>query len=390
MTKLRVAFFAEILLPDFDGAVRTMYQIIRRIPKERFEFLFICGVGPGKIEGFECVTIPSFTLPINVNYKMALPGLAQSRLKQKLRDFRPDVIHIATPALLGAFACNYAQAARLPVMTIYHTHFISYVDYYLKHTPFLIGLVKQQITAGQRAFYNQCSQVNVPSESMADELRRIGVESSRIQLWKRGIDTRLFHPGKRDRDRMAAITGNDAPIILFASRLVWEKNLETLFSIYQVLQERNLPYQLVVAGSGLAEKACRQRMPKAIFTGKVDHERLSVLYASSDAFVFPSVSETYGNVVLEAMASGLPCVIADGGGSRDFVENGVNGFRCSPFDARDYVDKLQLLLESPALLQQFSENGLTYSRTHSWDRLTATYFADLTRLADHPELEMVV
>lgn len=128
MKKTRVAFFAETLIENYDGAVRTMYQLISRINIYEFDFLFICGQGPETLRGFKCMHVPAITLPINTNYTMALPLLAQRRLNESLNDFNPDVIHIATPSLLGQFAVKYSARERLPVISIYHTHFISYVD----------------------------------------------------------------------------------------------------------------------------------------------------------------------------------------------------------------------------------------------------------------------
>lgn len=376
-----MAFFAEILIEDFDGASRTMFQLIKRINPENFEFLFICGVGPDQLYGFECMRIPTITLPVNHTYKMALPVFAQSRLKEKLLNFNPDVVHIATPSLLGHFAMKYARRRFIPIISIYHTHFISYIDYYFKHAPFLIGAIKPLIADSQRKFYNQSYLTYVPSESISAELGEMGIEESRLKIWKRGFDTSIFSAVKKDLPLIRKITGNKFPTILFASRLVWEKNLETLFGVYDILIKKKLEINLLIAGDGIAEDACRARMPKAFFVGKKSHEDLAVLYASSDIFLFPSISETFGNVVLEAMASGLPCVIADGGGSKDFIEDGVNGFKCEAENAADYIDKIQLLLHDKTLWKQFSQAGLTYSKGCNWEQLAQTYFEDVQFLS---------
>jgi glycosyltransferase involved in cell wall biosynthesis len=381
MKKIKVAFFAEILIEDFDGASRTMFQLLKRIDHHRFDFLFLCGVGPDRIMGFNCMKIPTISLPLNTNYTMALPALAKKKLKKQLLDFAPDVVHIATPSLLGAFALKYANLRDIPVISIYHTHFISYIDYYFKHAPFLIGKVKQAIAGTQKNFYNHCDVVYVPAQSIRKELEVMGVEPSRMQIWRRGINTKLFNPDKADKAFMTKITGNDYPTVIFASRLVWEKNVETLFRIYDRIQDSALKINILVAGDGAALKTCKQRMKNAIFTGKVDHDTLSMLYASSNVFLFTSVSETYGNVVLEAMASGLPCVIADGGGSADFIEQGINGFKCDPFDDWDYYRRISQVLGDEVLRKQFVEHGLAASACLSWDQLSAQYFQELTKLS---------
>lgn len=386
MKKIRVAFFAEILVEDLDGATRTMFQLIKRIPRERFEFLFVCGVGPAELSGFECMRIPTLTLPINNTYKMALPALVRRSLREKLEQFNPDVVHIATPALLGEFAIKYAQAAQLPVISIYHTHFISYIDYYLKHAPFLIDYVKDRMANSHRTFYNLCDQIYVPSESIAAELSGIGVTPELMKIWKRGIDTLLFSPAKKDKVKLHKLTGNSYPTILFASRIVWEKNLDTLFRIYDHLKSRSIHFNLIMAGDGTARKDCELRMPDAIFTGKLCHEQLSTLMASADVFLFPSVSESYGNVILEAMASGLPCVIADGGGSKDFIEQGINGFKCAPYDEADYADRIIRIFDSPILSSRFTTEGLRYTQHFGWEQLADTYFEDVRQLVLNKDL----
>ena len=385
LKKVKIAFFAEILIEDFDGASRTMFQLIHRIPKDQFEFLFICGVGPDTIAGFECMRIPAATIPINKTYKMAIPWFSGGRMRKKLEAFQPDVIHIATPSLLGEFALKYAKEKQIPVLTIYHTHFISYVDYYLKSSPRLANFIRSLIAKSQHAFYNRCERIYVPSAEMKSALLSWNVEAWRLQLWQRGMDTQLFSAKKKDKGMIRALVGNDEPVILFASRLVWEKNLETLCNIYQLSQDQNLPYNFLIVGDGVAFEDCQRRMPKAIFTRKVDHQQLSILYASADVFLFPSISESYGNVVVEAMASGLPCVIADGGGSRNFIQQGENGFLCPPNQADDYLDKITKILQDDNLRQQFVAEGLSYSKTLSWGALASTYFEDLCSMASKAE-----
>jgi len=384
MKRIKVAFFAEILKEELDGATRTMFQLIKRIDDRRFEFLFICASGPDVPPQHECFEVPAIRLPINAAYAMALPWLAHSKLKRKLAGFNPDVIHIATPSLLGSFAAKYAQQHRLPVISIYHTHFISYIDYYLKHLPYLIKPVKFIMADGQRTFYNNCDKIYVPAESIKTELADLGVEEHRMMLWKRGIDTKLFSPDKKDKTLLAQMMGNNHATILFASRLVWEKNLETLIAIYDNAQQLKLNVNFLIVGDGVAKSACVARMPEAVFTGRVDHQMLSILYASCDMFLFPSVSETYGNVVLEAMASGLPCIVADGGGSRDLITQGENGFKCNPYNVADYMEAINTLLEYPPLRQLMADSGLRYAARFKWEQLADTYFNDLRYMAGMP------
>ncbi|WP_051959743.1 glycosyltransferase family 4 protein [Sphingobacterium sp. ML3W] len=378
---IKVAFFAEIMIPDFDGAARTIFQLVDRIDKGRFEFLFIYGTGPEKIQDFESLKIPSLSIPIQQNYSMAIPALADQRLKKKLHDFNPDIIHIATPSLLGFYAQKYALKNQIPVISIYHTHFVSYIDYYLKHFSFLVGPTKKKIIQTQNKFYNNCDKVYVPTTSIVSELIKMGVNPSLMQIWKRGIDNTLFSPKKKDPSWLKEITGNDHPTLLFASRLVWEKNLKTLIDIYTLLKQQDIPFNFIVAGDGSALDICRQKMPEALFLGKLNHDDLSKLYASSTLFIFPSHSETYGNVVIEALASALPCVIADGGGSADLIIEGVTGFKCKPKDANAFVNRITQLLRDEKLRTELGHAGLEFSKSMDWTSLADTYFAELEQMS---------
>lgn len=390
MPKVRVAFFAEILSEDKDGASRTMFQLIKRIPRDRFDFLFLCGKGPDQLMDWPCIHMPTLTIPYNSTYAMAIPALAKKRVIAALDLFQPDIIHIATPSLLGHFALKYAKKQHIPIITIYHTHFISYIDYYFSRFPLLIAPLKRYIQKQKKLFYNQCDSIYVPSRSILKELETFDIHPSRMQLWERGIDNQLFNPEKRNIAKMYAITGNNFPTILFASRLVWEKNLATLFHIHHELQARGVACNFLIAGDGQARKACEQAMKGAIFLGQIDHELLAMIYASADVFVFPSVSEAFGNVVLEAMASGLPCVIANAGGSKDFIQNGVNGFSCDPYNAQAFADCIEKLLTEDTLHEQFQHLSLQKSRKLNWEKLAAVYFDDIIQLSKLPNMYKLI
>jgi glycosyltransferase involved in cell wall biosynthesis len=373
---MRVAFVAEILIKDFDGAARTMFQLIERIPTEGFTFRFFSGMVQ---KDMEMLThqVPTLRVPGNETYRFALPWGAG--LRRELDRFKPDVIHIATPSLLGNYALKYAKKKGIPVISIYHTHFISYMDYYLKKLPNLVPLSKKFVASTYRKFYNSCQMIYVPSPSMVEQLIALGIDASRMKIWKRGIDLSLFSPSKRNLDYIRKTTGNSQKNILFSSRLVWEKNLHVLLNLYQ--QVENLPYNILVAGSGVAEEELKKRMPSAYFLGHLNHEDLSILYASADVFFFPSVTETFGNVVLEAMASGLPAVIANGGGSKDFIVEGVNGYLCPPEDTEQYLIRIKSLLEDDDLRKKMGTNAQAYSQDFDWESLAQTYFKDLKTLA---------
>ncbi|MBV5282399.1 MAG: glycosyltransferase family 1 protein [Paludibacter sp.] len=379
--KVRVAFFTDILTKDLDGAIKTMYQLIDRIPEEEFEFLFFCGTPPNHKIKHRVISVPTVTLFFNCTYKIAVPLLSGAKLTKELSEFNPDIIHISTPSFLGFFALNYANKNQIPVLTIYHTHFISYLKYYLKLMPFLIKPAEFIAKKLYRTFYNKCSTIYTPTIQMVTELKEMGISGKLLKVWQRGIDTNLFNPSKKDTGFMKSIAGNDKPCILFASRLVWEKNIETLFTIYDEAQAQQLDVNFIVTGVGVAEQVARQRMKKAIFLGFIDHSTLAKIFASSDIFLFPSISETYGNVVVEAMACGCTPVIARGGGSQSLVMDGKTGFLCEPTNAKEYIRKIDTVLQDSTLKEKMKMSGLQYTSTLKWQTLANNYFEDIICLA---------
>lgn len=381
MRKIRVAFFVDCLVKNYDGAIRTMYQLIDRIPKDEFEFLFVTGDGPQHSFPHRVIEVPSVRLPINQNYKISLGFLVKDRVDRALGEFNPDVIHIATPSPLGHYGLKYAEDHGLRVISIYHTHFLSYVPYYLHRVPILIPAVNNYMISLLRDFYNACDLVYVPTIIMSDQLSSMGVFRNHLKIWKRGLDHHVFSPSKRNVFLMREITGNNKPNILFASRLVWEKNLKALLAVYTLHHQSEPAYNFIIAGNGPAKDQLEKDMPKAFFLGNLSHNRLSALYASCDVFLFPSVSETYGNVIPEAMASGLPCVIADGGGTTEFIKHGSNGFICNPDDPEEYLKYIDLLLHDDHLRASVIQQGIISTSSLSWEVLARTYFTDIAYLS---------
>ena len=384
-SKIKVAFFSDILVRDFDGANKTMFQLIDRIPESQYNYLFFCGMYSKNKMKHTIREIPTMNIPNNHTYKLALPHFRKAELITVLSMFQPDVIHIATPSSLGFFALNYAKKQGIPVLSIYHTHFISYIKYYLKNLPFLINFTEAVIARTYRKFYNKCDLTYIPTRQIAKELESHGVSPHNFKLWQRGINTSLFSPDKRDRAFIKRLTHNDYPSILFVSRLVWEKNLETLFAIYDRVQVLGLKVNFLVAGNGVAEEDARARMKDAFFFGFLPHETLAKVYASSDIFLFTSVSESYGNVVIEAMASGCVPVIARGGGSQALVDDGITGFLCNPDEPDDYIEKIKKLLDNYPLRKKMQFEGLEFTSTLDWESLAKVYFNDIKYLSHYSE-----
>ncbi len=373
--RIKVAFFADILEENFDGVTHTIYELVKRIPRERFDFIFITPHPPKKESNFpfRVINCPSVGLPMYSEYRIALPFLKRS-IQLQLDDFQPDIVHFTTPSFLGNYAVDYGKKRGIPVISTYHSHFHSYLEYYFR---FLPGGHNAVLPIANRLLkiYRESDLTLVPSNAMKDFLLDWNVSENQIELWKRGVNHEKFNPVHCDGNWKSEHGLEDNKTILFVSRLVKFKELNTLAKVYSLFQERNPSVKFVVVGSGPDQDELKERMPNALFLGKKTGHELAKIYASNDLFMFPSISETFGNVVLEALASGLPVVTAAEGGPVDIVQHGINGFHVTPKDPEAFYDKLNLLLENELLYKSMSQEAVSYADTQSWDNIVEQLFS---------------
>jgi glycosyltransferase involved in cell wall biosynthesis len=283
-------------------------------------------------------------------------------VQDELRAFDPDLMHIAVPDVLGYRALQYARRAGLPVVASYHTRY----ETYLKHYWYVAGL-KGVIARYLRSFYASCEEVYVPSQSTAEALLANGLKDN-FRLWPRGVDANRFHPAKRsDAWRAKYGIGADEIVITQVSRLVREKRLDTLIDSLTQIRTQDIPHRVLIVGDGPDREMAEKGLPGAIFTGFLDGEDLAQAYASSDVFVFPSDTESFGNVTLEAMASGLPCVCADATGSRSLVVPGETGFLAETGDAGAFARQIARLAGDGNLRTRMGAAARARSLEFSWD-----------------------
>ncbi len=384
MGKIKVAFFSDLLVRNFDGAVRTMYQIIDRIPKEEFEYLFICGMPPKEDIGFEVMQVPTIKVPRNENYEMSFIPFFKNKLRQKLKEFQPDIIQFASPSQLSTFANKYGKENNIPVVTIYHTHFISYMQYYVDFAKFLIPIVERKVAKIIKSIYDEVDAAYVPTEEIRKQLlEKCNLKGDNIRIWARGLKQDAFDPAFRKENYFRQFTQNDKPNILFASRLVMEKNLKLVAEVYKKSEEKGSAYNFIIVGDGAARKKLEKWMPNAFFLGSKSHEELSTIYASADLFFFPSLSETFGNVITEAMASGLPCVLSSEGGHISFAEHNKVALLCPPDNADAFLNAFEQLLKNDTLRTNLVKNALEFTKTLDWDALVDAYFDDIRKFVNN-------
>ncbi len=354
---LRVALVTSSYNFIADGVALTLNRLVGYLLAHGVEVLVFAPTTdtPAFAHQGTVVPVPSLPLPARPEYRLAL-GMPAS-VKRQLLDFQPDIIHIAVPDLLGRAALKLARAHGIAAVASYHTRY----ETYLKHYWYLAGL-EGWLKRYLRNFYGACREVYVPSESTRAALLADGLRDN-LKPWPRGIDTARFTPDKRSAAWRAKLgIGADEIVVLHVSRLVREKRLDTLTAAL-----KQVPHRIVIVGEGPDRGLAQRELPGALFLGFQDSEDLATAYASSDIFVFPSDSESFGNVTLEAMASGLPCVCADATGSRSLVVEGETGFLVHADDADGFAGAINRLADDRALRRRMGEAGRARALTFGWE-----------------------
>lgn len=361
--ELRVALFTGNYNYIKDGVALTLNRLVAFLLKRGVPVLVFAPTGP--VAAFpatgDLVSVPSMAIPGRSEYRIALGFPAAAR--KKLADFRPTLIHIAVPDILGYKALRLAERQGLPVVASFHTRYDSYFRFYGA------GFLERAATAYLRWFYRRCLRVYPPSQSMADIIRQEGM-SEHVEVWARGVDSELFNPVKRDLSwRRSLGIADDEVVINFTGRLVKEKNTDVAVRVLTTLKLRGVRFRALFAGDGPEMRTMQAALPEALFPGFLHGEELARAYASSDIFFFPSESETFGNVTLEAMASGLPAVNAIASGSNSLVVPGETGYLESAHDAGALASRLEELVKDADLRARLGARARERALTFSWDAI---------------------
>lgn len=382
---LRVALFSGNYNYVMDGPVRALNMLVAHLLARGHQALVFAPTvrEPAFTHVGELVSIPSIALPgSRREYRLGLGLWGAAR--KRLQAFAPDIIHIAAPDLTGFMALGYAEKHGVTPVASFHTRFDTYTRYYGARW------AEKHLTRYMRNFYGRCRHVYAPSPSMAEELARDGVGRD-IRLWTRGVDHALFNPARRDMAwRRAQGVADEAVLVAFVGRVVLEKGIDVFADAVLAAQKRNPLVKALVVGAGPERARFEARLPDAVFTGYLEGEALARAYASADIFFNPSVTETFGNVTLEAMASGLPAVCAAASGSVSLVADGVSGFLSPPeAGAEGYAEKLLALAGDPQKRRDFARRALERAQAYSWpavlDGLIAHYREAIAdRPARHP------
>ena len=318
---MKIAFFTETFLPKVDGIVTRLTKTIEYLIKNGDEVLVFCPEGcPKTHKGAKVIGVAAMPLPLYPELKLGLPGPAVS---DALEEFKPDLIHVVNPAVLGLGGIWLAKTNNIPLIASYHTHLPKYLEHYGMGMlePLLWELLK---AAHNQALLNLCT-----SNAMVDELEKKGIR--RTARWQRGVDTDSFKPEFRSdqmRKRLFGDYEDKGSLLIYVGRLSAEKQIERIKPVLEAIPDACLA--LVGDGPYRSQLEKIFEDTKTNFVGYLGGNELASAYASGDIFLFPSSTETLGLVLLEAMAAGCPVIGANKGGIPDIINDEVNGCLYNP------------------------------------------------------------
>ncbi|UCH93565.1 MAG: glycosyltransferase family 1 protein [Candidatus Aminicenantes bacterium] len=357
---MKVAIYAGMFKENHDGAVKTLYELVDSLLQKEIELgVWGFSITPQQRKGLTLYNIASIPLPLYKDYRITLPN---HKLKKQLKKFNPDVMHITVPDLVGMSLMRFARKKGIPVLTSYHTDFPSYLKSYG------LGFFYNPSWKYFKWFYNKSRVTLAPTEEIIDKLKSKGIKHTK--LWSRGIHLDRYSMAFRSQSLRSKWKARGKMVILYSGRFVWYKDLETFIEVYHLFKTRGpRDVVFVLAGDGPIREELVKRMPDAIFPGYLEGEELSRVYASSDILLFPSTTETFGNVVLEAMASGLPAVVSDVGGCKEIVRRSGAGLVAKAGDPGDFYRKCQQLVKDQNLYKGMQQKGLRFAQTRSWQTI---------------------
>ena len=353
---MKIALFTETFLPKIDGIVTRLCHTVTHLQRQGDQVLvFSPQGGLTEYEGAKIFGVDGFPLPLYPELKLAIPNMAVGDAIEK---FQPDLIHVANPAVLGLGGIFYAKKFKIPLLASYHTHLPKYLHHYG------FGILEGLLWELLKGAHNQADLNLCTSTAMVEELRVHGIE--RLDLWQRGVDTELFDPGLASREMRDRLTeGNpDSKLLLYVGRLGAEKEIERIKPILEALPNACL----ALVGDGPNRQNLEQLFANTPtnFIGYLRGKDLASAYASADAFIFPSRTETLGLVLLEAMAAGTPVIAARSGGIPDIVTDGVNGYLFDPADENGAIAATLNLFADPAASQRLRENARQEAEKWGW------------------------
>lgn len=359
---MKIAIFTDTFDPDINGVARTLKRFTDYLNGQNITFkIFAPKTGANEYASSHIHRFKSLSFFLYPECRLAFPNLLH--IKTELQNFSPDLIHVATPFNIGLCGAYYAKKLNIPLVGSYHTDFDHYLQFY--NLEFLSKFVWKYMHWFHRPF----KKLFVPSNETLDQLKRHGFMN--LEIWGRGVDCNLFHP-HYDKQMVRERYGIQKKYLLtYVGRLAPEKDVNTLLTVANSIPaEINEQIQWLMIGDGpLREEMQKEAPANMIFTGYLKGEQLAEVYSASDLFVFPSPTETFGNVVLESLASCTPAIGANSGGVKNIIQEGATGFLCEPGNVQQFTNAILQLIQNDSLRNQMGIAGRQYASTQKWDTI---------------------
>ena len=358
---LRIAVVTETWPPEVNGVALTLSRLIQELSQRQHTIQLIRPrqdrhEAESHREGWSELLLKGMPIPRYPQLKLGFPS--KKSLVQAWSLNRPDIVHIATEGPLGWSALQAARVLRLPVTSDFRTNFQSYSKHYG------VGWLQKPIVAYLRKFHNRTLCTMVPTHAMLEQLNTLGFQN--LQVVARGVDTALFTPHKRSPALRSTWQASDATLVMLSvGRLAAEKNLDLTVKTYHTLKQNQRNVKLVFCGDGPYRAKLQAMCPDAVFMGMASHAQLAVAYASADLLLFPSLTETFGNVTLEAMASGTPVLAYDCAAAKEVIEDGRNGWLVPDEDPQRFVLRALAITQKISTVQEARQDAA--ASIHKWE-----------------------
>jgi glycosyltransferase involved in cell wall biosynthesis len=375
---VKIALVTETFPPEINGVAMTFGVIARELGRRGHAVTVYrprrddLPAGPPATEYAE-VAMPGMPIPGYPLLRLGLP--AGGRLKKIWREERPDLVHVATEGPLGATAVSAARTLGIPVTSSFHTNFHAYTRHYRS------GILRGLVLAWLRRVHNRTRRTFAPTAGLCGELAALGFRD--MALMSRGVDTTQFHPARRSPNLRAQWGAEpDDPVVIHVGRMAAEKNYPLLFRAFAAMRAANPRCRFVLAGEGPLKASLTRAHPECIFEGVFSREEIGRHYASADIYIHASLTETFGNVLTEAMASGLAVAGFDYAAARQFVRHGENGLAVPCAHPEALIEAAVLLATDDLLRAQVRGAARAAVELQSWSNVIARFEADLLEIAN--------
>ncbi|HFJ9446784.1 glycosyltransferase family 1 protein [Bacillus tropicus] len=379
---MRVAIFTDTFTPQVNGVAKTLERLTRYFQKEKIAYSVFAPQHTAE-DNFVANVNKMRSIPLTILYPECRFSFPTPRIKRELLSFKPDMIHIATPFNMGLCGLYYAKKLNIPVVGSYHTDFDAYLRYY--KIEFLSNMLWNYL----KWFHSHMQKNFVPSPETLHQLKHKGFQA--LSIWGRGVDCNLFHPAYNTEVFRKKYNITAKYVLSYVGRIAPEKDIDTLQNLIVKSAHTRNDIHWLIAGDGPLATSLREAVPKTTvtFTGYLQGLDLAEAYACSNIMVFPSATETFGNVVLESLACGTPVIGANSGGVKNIITDGKTGVLCPPKNEDAFLSSIYSLLQNEEKLEQMGIAASSYAKSKSWDEIFRSLLNEYEEVLQHNASELL-